>query len=188
MPRERMPGPSLREIHFTDDDNPRAVAGVGGALYPEWDIYNNRYRPERCRVIDFPLTTDVDVSPPVLCTTTCSGDGCPASGSGRKSSAADPTVTILTSRRSSTCSSACGQATHHPNTSIRSVASWPAISACSSLLDASGSATDTDPEGLAVHDHRRRAAATITVTLEELGDRVAVYRSDRKGGTRSIFR
>jgi nitric oxide reductase activation protein len=43
------------------------------------------------------------------------------------------------------------------------------------LLDASGSATDTDPDGLAVHDHQRRAAATLAATLEELGDRVAVY-------------
>jgi nitric oxide reductase activation protein len=43
------------------------------------------------------------------------------------------------------------------------------------LLDASGSATDTDPKGLSVHEHQRRAAATLAVTLEELGDRVAVY-------------
>ena len=43
------------------------------------------------------------------------------------------------------------------------------------LLDASGSATDADPDGLSVHDHQRRAAATLAVTLEELGDRVAVY-------------
>jgi nitric oxide reductase NorD protein len=43
------------------------------------------------------------------------------------------------------------------------------------LLDSSGSATDTDPDGHAVHDHQRRAAATLAVTLEELGDRVAVY-------------
>jgi nitric oxide reductase NorD protein len=43
------------------------------------------------------------------------------------------------------------------------------------LLDASGSATDADPDGLAVHDHQRRAAATIAATLEDLGDRVAVY-------------
>lgn len=43
------------------------------------------------------------------------------------------------------------------------------------LLDASGSATETDPDGLAVHDHQRRAAATLAVTLEELGDRVVVY-------------
>jgi nitric oxide reductase activation protein len=49
------------------------------------------------------------------------------------------------------------------------------------LLDASGSATDTDPDGLAVHDHQRRAAATLAVTLEELGDRVAVYAFRSRG-------
>jgi nitric oxide reductase activation protein len=43
------------------------------------------------------------------------------------------------------------------------------------LLDASGSASDTDPEGHSVHEHQRRAAATLAVTLEALGDRVAVY-------------
>jgi nitric oxide reductase NorD protein len=43
------------------------------------------------------------------------------------------------------------------------------------LVDASGSATEVDENGCSVHDHQRRAAATIAVTLEELGDRVAVY-------------
>jgi nitric oxide reductase activation protein len=43
------------------------------------------------------------------------------------------------------------------------------------LVDASGSASETDPEGLSVHEHQRRAAATLAATLEELGDRVAVY-------------
>jgi len=43
------------------------------------------------------------------------------------------------------------------------------------LIDASGSAVDADSDGLAVHDHQRRAAATLAVTLEDLGDRVAVY-------------
>ena len=43
------------------------------------------------------------------------------------------------------------------------------------LIDASGSAVDADSDGLAVHDHQRRAADTLAVTLEELGDRVAVY-------------
>ncbi|HVW31984.1 MAG TPA: VWA domain-containing protein, partial [Acidimicrobiia bacterium] len=43
------------------------------------------------------------------------------------------------------------------------------------LVDASGSATETDAEGRSVHEHQRRAAATLAVTLEELGDRVGVY-------------
>ncbi len=52
------------------------------------------------------------------------------------------------------------------------------------LLDASGSATDADPDGLSVHDHQRRAAATLAVTLEELGDRVAVYAFRSHGRSR----
>jgi nitric oxide reductase activation protein len=43
------------------------------------------------------------------------------------------------------------------------------------LVDASGSASDVDQAGLSVHDRQRRTAATLAVTLEDLGDRVAVY-------------
>ena len=59
-------GPNARplptRIHFTDDGKPGAAVGVGGALYPEWDVHNDRYRPDWCRVIDFPLTAAADVS------------------------------------------------------------------------------------------------------------------------------
>src|SRR4029453_4026344 len=43
------------------------------------------------------------------------------------------------------------------------------------LVDASGSANDADRDGRAVHNPQRRAASTLAATLEELGDRVAVY-------------
>jgi nitric oxide reductase activation protein len=43
------------------------------------------------------------------------------------------------------------------------------------LLDASGSANDSDTAGHAVHDHQRQAAAMLAATLEDLGDRVALY-------------
>jgi nitric oxide reductase activation protein len=51
------------------------------------------------------------------------------------------------------------------------------------LVDASGSATDLDAAGLSVHEHQRQAAATLAVTLEELGDRVAVYGFRSNGRT-----
>ena len=54
--------PLPTQIQFTDDGKPGAALGVGGALYPEWDVFNNRYKPDWCRVIDFPLTVDADVS------------------------------------------------------------------------------------------------------------------------------
>lgn len=59
-------GPDARplptRIQFTDDGKPGAAVGVGGALHPEWDVFNNRYKPDWCRVIDFPLTVAADVS------------------------------------------------------------------------------------------------------------------------------
>jgi nitric oxide reductase activation protein len=54
------------------------------------------------------------------------------------------------------------------------------------LVDASGSATDADTDGLAVHEHQRRAAATMAATLEELGDRVAVY-AFRSQGRQAVY-
>ena len=84
-------------------------------------------------------------------------------------------ATSSTSRRSSICSSTCAPATHRPSTSTLDSRKLARNLGVLILLDASGSATDTDPDGLAVHDHQRRAAATLAVTLEELGDRVAVY-------------
>jgi nitric oxide reductase NorD protein len=54
--------PLPTRIHLTDDRKPGAAVGVGGALHPEWDVFNKRYRPDWCRVIDFPLTAACDVS------------------------------------------------------------------------------------------------------------------------------
>ncbi len=47
-------------IRFTDNDKPGATLGVGGAHYPEWDVYNERYRPQWCRVIDYPMIAAAD--------------------------------------------------------------------------------------------------------------------------------
>ena len=84
-------------------------------------------------------------------------------------------VTSSTSRRSSTWSSTCDPAISPPENVYQEQRKLARNLGVLILLDASGSATDTDVEGLAVHDHQRRAAATMAVTLEELGDRVAVY-------------
>jgi nitric oxide reductase activation protein len=43
------------------------------------------------------------------------------------------------------------------------------------LLDISGSAGDTSRTGGTVHEHQRAAAASLTVALDDLGDRVALY-------------
>ncbi|WP_280368523.1 nitric oxide reductase activation protein NorD [Nocardia wallacei] len=167
--------PLPTRIHFTDDDKPGVAVGVGGALYPEWDVHHQRYRPEWCRVIDFPFTADADIA----------AAGVPADdvlrrrlarvGLGPKVLRGRPDgdeldlealIDLFVDLRSGY------SPPEHVYREHRKLARDLGVLI---LLDASGSATDTDPDGLAVHDHQRRAAATLAVTLEELGDRVAVY-------------
>jgi nitric oxide reductase NorD protein len=179
MRRAHAAGPNARplptRIHFTDDGKPGAAAGLGGALYPEWDEYNNRYRPQWCRVLDFPLTVAADVSAagvphddvlrrhlshvglgPKVLHARADGDDLDI----------EALIDMFVDLRSGY------SPPEHVYLERRKLARNLGVLI---LLDASGSATDTDPDGLAVHDHQRRAAATLAVTLEELGDRVAVY-------------
>jgi len=167
--------PLPTRIHFTDDGNPGAVVGVGGALYPEWDVHNNRYRREWCRVIDFPLTASADVSAAGVPHDDVLRRRLSRVGLGPKVFRGRPEgdeldiealINLFVDMRSGY------SPPEHVYLERRKLARNLGVLI---LLDASGSTTDSDPDGLAVHDHQRRAAATLAVTLEELGDRVAVY-------------
>jgi nitric oxide reductase NorD protein len=177
--RVQTAGPNARplpaRIHFTDDGNPGAAVGVGGALYPEWDVHNNRYRPQWCRVIDFPLTVAADIAAAGVPHDDVLRRRLSRIGLGPKvlRGRADgdeldieALIDLFVDLRSG------HSPPEHVYTERRKLARNLGVLI---LLDASGSVTDTDPDGLAVHDHQRRAAATLAVTLEELGDRVAVY-------------
>jgi nitric oxide reductase NorD protein len=167
--------PPPTRIHFTDDGKPGAAVGVGGALYPEWDVHNKRYRPQWCRVVDFPLTVAADVSDAGVPNDEVLRRRLSRVGLGPKvlrgradgdELDVEALIELFVDQRSG----------YSPPENVylesRKLARNLGVLI---LLDASGSATDTDPDGLAVHDHQRRAAATLAVTLEELGDRVAVY-------------
>ena len=167
--------PLPTRIQFTDDGKPGAAVGVGGALYPEWDVHNNRYRADWCRVIDFPLTVAADVSAAGVPQDDVLRRRLSRVGLGPKvlRGRADgdeldieALIDLFVDLRSGY------SPPEHVYLERRKLARNLGVLI---LLDASGSATDTDPDGLAVHDHQRRAAATLAVTLEELGDRVAVY-------------
>jgi nitric oxide reductase activation protein len=167
--------PLPTRIHFTDDGKPGAAVGVGGALYPEWDVHNDRYRPDWCRVLDFPLTVGADISDAgvphddVLRRRLSRVGLGPKVLRGRADGDELDTVALIdlfVDLRSGY------SPPEHVYLERRKLARNLGVLI---LLDASGSATDTDQDGLAVHDHQRRAAATLAVTLEELGDRVAVY-------------
>ena len=172
-------GPNARPLpvplrHF-DEDRPGPAGGVGGALYPEWNVTKNEYRPEWCRVLEFPLGSAPDISTgevvhdevlrrrlarlglaPKVIRRQPDGDDIDV----------DALIDFAVAVRAGTS----------PNANVylerRKLARSLGVLI---LLDASGSSTETDPAGLSVHEHQRRAAATLAATLEELGDRVAVY-------------
>ncbi|MGV0794255.1 VWA domain-containing protein [Mycolicibacterium sp. XJ1819] len=177
--RVRAGGPEARPlptpIHFIDTADPGAAVGVGGALHPEWDVFRDRYRPDWCRVIDYPLTVPADVAAAGV-----SGDevlrrrltrlGLGPKALRRRADGDDLDIEALVDL---SVDVRCGYSPpENIYTEHRKIARNLGVLI---LLDASGSSTDTDPDGLAVHDHQRRAAATLAATLEELGDRVAVY-------------
>lgn len=172
-------GPNARplptRIRFTDDGRPGAALGVVGALHPEWDVFKNRYRPDWCRVIEFPLTAAVDVSAAGIPHDEVLRRRLSRVGLGPKVLRARPDgdeldidalIDLFVDLRTGS------SPPEHIYAERRKLARDLGVLV---LLDASGSATDTDPDGLAVHDHQRRAAATLAAALEELCDRVAVY-------------
>jgi nitric oxide reductase NorD protein len=160
---------------FVDDDAPGAASGIGGALYPEWDVHKDRYRPEWCRVIDFPLGPAPDISAGGVERDEILRRRLARLGLGpkvlrRRPDGDDLDVDALMDYAVDVATG------HSPAENIylerRKLARNLGVLV---LVDASGSATETDPEGRSVHEHQRRAAATLAVTLEELGDRVGVY-------------
>ncbi len=172
-------GPDARplptRIQFTDDGKPGAALGVGGALYPEWDVFNDRYKPDWCRVIDFPLTANADVSDAGVARDDVLRRRLARVGLGPKVLRAradgddldiEALIDLFVDLQSGF------SAPEHVYLERRKLSRNLGVLI---LIDASGSAVDADADGLAVHDHQRGAAATLAVTLEELGDRVAVY-------------
>jgi Mg-chelatase subunit ChlD len=161
-------------IRIAADDRPGAAGGIAGVLYPEWDAHRGRYRPEWCRVLELPLgpapspgeSTERDevlrrrlarigLGPTVQ-------RGRPQGDDLDIDALIDATVDLR-----------CGHSpSEHVYLERRFLRRDLGVLV---LLDASGSATEIDEEGRSVHEHQRHAAATLVATLEELGDRVALY-------------
>ncbi|KUI11299.1 hypothetical protein AU193_11930 [Mycobacterium sp. GA-1285] len=167
--------PLPMRIRFTDSGKPAAAIGIGGALHPEWDVYNDRYRPDHCRVLDFPLTMTAGTSFSGVAHDDVLRRRLSRVGLGPKVLRGRPDgeeldiealIDLFVDLRSGF------SPPEHVYSERRRIARDLGVLI---LVDASGSANDTDPDGQSVHEHQRRAAATFAVTLEELGDRVAVY-------------
>lgn len=177
--------PMPTPIRFIGADSPGAALTFGGALYPEWDAFGCRYREDWCRVIDYPLTAPVDASTVRVARDAVLRSRLARLGLGPKVLRArvdgddvdiEAMIDLFVDLRSG------HSPPEHVYTERRRLSRNLGVLI---LVDASGSATDADGEGLAVHDHQRRAAATLAVTLEDLGDRVAVY-GFRSQGRRAV--
>lgn len=177
--RVRQVGPDARpvprKIRFTDDRHRPVALGVNGALHPEWDVHHDRYRPDWCRVIDFALRLDTQIRNSEVHRDDVLRRRLSRIGLGPRAFRGRPDgddldiealIDLFVDLRSGFSPPERVYQEH------RKVARNLGVLI---LLDASGSVTDADTSGLAVHDHQRRAAGTMAVTLEELGDRVAVY-------------
>jgi Mg-chelatase subunit ChlD len=171
-------GPSARPLPIPIrivGDAPGAAAGMGGAVYPEWDVHRNRYKPEHCRVIEFPLRTAAQVANADVIRDEVLHRRLARLGLGPRVVRRQPDGDDLDTDALVDLFVDL-QAGHSPPERVylerRKLARDLGVLI---LLDASGSASDTDPAGRSVHEHQRRAAATLAATLEELGDQVAVY-------------
>lgn len=162
-------------IRFAADGTPAAVSGIRGTWHPEWDVHRHRYRPHWCRVIEFPVSAGAEVPDSALPHDDMLRRRLSRVGLGPKTlrARADGDELDIEALIAHSVDLRSG---HSPPERVyverRTVARNLGVLI---LLDASGSATDADPGGLAVHDHQRRAAATLASTLEDLGDRVAIY-------------
>lgn len=178
--------PSPVPLNFFEEDTPGRAKGFGGALYPEWDFRSGRYRREWCRVVDYPLWTigvgevgTVDRDEVLRRRLARLGLGPKVVR--RRPDGEDLDTDALIDLAVDL------HAGHSSNDHIylerRKIARNLGVLI---LLDVSGSATESDLNKRTVHDIQRRAAATLTHTLEELGDRVAIY-GFRSQGRSSVY-
>ncbi len=168
-----------------DDGKPGGIRGVAAALYPEWDVFAGRYRPDWVRVVDYPVTGQANITTPDVAIDAelrkrLSRIALGPSRLRRRPDGdeldTEALVELVADLRSGHSPSP------HVYTERRKLARELGVLI---LLDASGSATESDPTGRAVHEHQQRAAATLAATLEEIGDRVALY-AFRSEGPRAV--
>lgn len=162
-------------LRISCDNADGAARGVGGSLFPEWDVHKQQYRPQWCRVINFPLLTTPDVNASGVQRDEVLRRRLTRLGLGPKTLRRQPDGEDLDVEALIDLHIDLKTGYSPPENIYLERRKLARNLGVLILIDASGSSTDMDAQGLSVHNHQRRAAATLAVTLEELGDRVAVY-------------
>lgn len=164
---------------LSDMEHPEDGGGEG-RKYPEWDVHRRRYRPDWCTVheIEPPCTDGPPMPRPDVHALrrplTRLGIGLDRSHRQTQGddididAAVEATVELL-------AGSAPDEAIYLDNLRRRRDL------AVLVLLDVSGSVAEAGTFGQTVHKQQRAAAATLTIALHELGDRVALYAFQSQG-------
>ena len=166
------PGPSDAD-DVTDSDD-------AGRNYPEWDVHRRRYRPDWCTVleIDAPQQRGPTLGRPDVHSLrrplTRLGIGLDRAH--RQAQGYDIDIDAAVEARVETLAGSMpDEAVYLDNLRRRRDL------AVLVLLDVSGSAAEAGTFGQTVHEQQREAAATLTIALHELGDRVALYAFQSQG-------
>ena len=150
------------------------TVAASGTSYPEWDVFRRRYRPEWCTVVEVAPeggNSRVAVVPDThALRRPLARLGTALERRHRQLQGDDIDIdAAVESRVEVVAGSAPDEAVY-----IDTVRGRRDLSVVV-LLDVSGSAGEPSTNGVPVHEHQRTAAANLTATLHELGDRVALY-------------
>jgi nitric oxide reductase activation protein len=147
----------------------------GGTKYPEWDVHTQRYRVDWCTVSEVEIKTLPEAARFALAERTCLRRAVARLGLGidryhRQAQGDDIDIDAVIEARIELLSGSAPD----DDVFIDSVRRRRDLSVLL-LLDVSASAGEPAEGGKTVHEQQRAAAAALTLTLHELGDRVALY-------------
>jgi len=145
-----------------------------GLTYPEWDVFQRRYRRDWCTVLEVEPEAD---GPPAGTVRDAQSLRRPLARLGmdlerrhRQLQGDEIDVdAVVEARVELAAGSAPDEAVYVD--SVRARRNLAVLV----LLDVSGSAGEPSARGVPVHEHQCAVAASLTVALHELGDRVALY-------------
>jgi len=153
----------------------------GGIKYPEWDVHTQRYRADFCTVQEVEITTKPDATRFAVVDRVGLRRALSRLGLGidryhRQVQGDDIDIdAVIEARIELLAGSAPDE-----NVFIDSARRRRDLSVLL-LLDVSASAGEPAEGGKTVHEQQRAAAASLTLTLHELGDRVALYAYHSQG-------
>ncbi len=153
-----------------------------GIAYPEWDVHHGRYRPDWCTVtpVDPPPTANITFTLPDATgiRRSLSHLGVALERRHRQLQGIDIDLDAAIESRVQTMSGSVPDEAVYLDL-VRGRRDLGVLV----LLDVSGSSGEPSAGGGTVHEHHRKAAASLTVALAELGDRVALYAFRSQGRT-----